>query len=207
MGTGAQPNEPSLIPLEIYYSIALQLDALSLIRLSWTCKLLRNYLINSLGIWRHIADRDARAAHLAPFSLPTALSLPELTAFATRPYRVFTSLSLDVNTDFYKSELLIRSDKFHFALRNKEALAPCDPRYLLPGGRWLLGSQIIQSGHIRLSCWDLAISEEGEAYDAIAFIDSQHHVSRFGKPYLCVQHDDNNDTVTCLITYLTNIES
>ncbi|KAF8309171.1 hypothetical protein DL93DRAFT_1787664 [Clavulina sp. PMI_390] len=204
---------PLVFPLEIFHSIALRLDVVSIIRLSVTCKFLREYIQTSLALWREISDREARAAALAPFSVPPTLSTEELIAFATRPYRMIPALSptLDSATPA-PVEPLVDAKEFCIALQNNEFYdshdAPHGSQYLLPGGRWMLGSQLVYSGHARLMCWDIASAVNEVPCDPAAYIDSQHRALDFPEYFsMCMQLDPESQSVTCLLGYVGRLES
>ncbi|KAF8314806.1 hypothetical protein DL93DRAFT_2167217 [Clavulina sp. PMI_390] len=167
--------------------------------------------MTSSAMWRQISEREARTAALAPFSLPSTLSLNELIAFATRLYRMLPSSPQNLDGGQIASpEPLSQVIPLRFALKNEKATrrypSPPASMRLLPGGRWMLGVQIIQNHYVRLMCWDVnnANRAGGLPCDPVAFIDSQHTATDFieeSNSSLCVQYDPSTESVTCLIAY------
>ncbi|KAF8305374.1 hypothetical protein DL93DRAFT_355924 [Clavulina sp. PMI_390] len=188
------------LPLELFDLIALQLDVLSIIRLSLICKAIRKHIITSLAIWRQINEREAQAGGWAPFSLPSTLSVNERIAYATRPYRVSPSHLMPLGEP--KTHTFSQEDRVCFALKNEDACGLDGLECLLPGGRWFLGVNLTENDHARLTCWDIANTAEGVVSDPVASIDSQYPALTFPPgSCLCAQYDVGSATVTCLLTY------
>ncbi|KAF8309172.1 hypothetical protein DL93DRAFT_1787720 [Clavulina sp. PMI_390] len=201
---------PSL-PLEIYHAIALQLDVVSIIRLSMTCKSLSNYIQTSLGLWRRISDREAQKAALAPFSVLATLSVKDMMVFATRPYRMMSLSSLALNSGATPVGTLITAKEPSLLLRNDELLdrqsAEHGSHYLLPGGRWMVGVQSKSRGYPRLMCWDVASAVSDVPCDPVASVSSQHRALGFPEEFsLSTQFDPERQSVTCLLAYIGQLE-
>ncbi|KAF8305373.1 hypothetical protein DL93DRAFT_2102078 [Clavulina sp. PMI_390] len=130
------------LPLELFDLIALQLDVVSIIRLSLICKSIRKHIITSLALWRQINEREAQAGGWAPFSLPSTLPVNDRIAYATRPYRVALSHLMPTGEPSDRQpqpHVFSKDDRIRFALRKENASGPDKFRSLLPGGRWFLG--------------------------------------------------------------------
>ncbi|KAF8309191.1 hypothetical protein DL93DRAFT_2158507 [Clavulina sp. PMI_390] len=142
------------LPFEIFVRILGEVDMISLIKLSWTCKEFNAFVTTDRYLWQLVVQKQLYNELIPLGSLPLSeMSLFQLFLCATRKSRLFHYIRQNregVNCRRIDIHLSLPDGPEYFEFHIERLHSP----KLVPGGRYILGHLAGRSTSL-ICCWDL----------------------------------------------------